>query len=75
MNIPYSGLKFMNMSISQKHLTAFTSMEMLGDQPNIQATLLNPDMYNPDFCLNWTDWKVPVPSNTYNSYTHNLDFA
>ena len=41
-----------------------------------QATLVNPDMCNPDFCLNRTDSKVPVPSyNTYNSYTHNTDFA
>ena len=41
----------------------------------VQATLLNPDMCNPDFRLNWTDWKVPVPSYTYNSYMHNSDFA
>ena len=26
---------------------------------NIQATLLNPDMCNPDFHINRTDWKVP----------------
>ena len=42
---------------------------------HIQATLLNPDMCNPDFHLNRTDWKAPVPSYTYNSYTHNPDFA
>ena len=41
----------------------------------IQATLLNPDMCYPDFRLNRTDLKVPVPSYTYNSYTHNSDFA
>ena len=41
----------------------------------IQATLLNPDMSNPDFRLNRTDWNVPVPSYTYNSYAHNPDFA
>ena len=41
----------------------------------IQATLHNPDMRNPDFRLNRTDWKVPVPSYTYNSYTHNPDLA
>ena len=41
----------------------------------IQATLLNPDMCNPDFCLNRTDWKVPVTSYTYHFYTHNPDFA
>ena len=41
----------------------------------IQATLLNPDMCNPDFRLKRTDWKVPVPSHTYNSYMHNPDFA
>ena len=41
----------------------------------IQATLLNPDMCNPDFRLNRTDRKVPVPSYTYNSYTHNPNFA
>ena len=41
----------------------------------IQATLLNPDMCNPDFRLNRSDWKVPVPFYTYNSYTHNLDFV
>ena len=41
----------------------------------IQATLLNPDMYNPDFHLNRTDWKVPVLFYTYNSYKHNPDFA
>ena len=28
-------------------------------------------MYNPDFRLNRTDWKVRVPSYTYNSYMHN----
>ena len=39
----------------------------------IQATMLNPDMCNPDFRLNQTDWKVAVPSYTYNSYTHNPD--
>ena len=41
------------------------------------ATQLNPDMCNPDFRLNLnrTDWKVLVPSYTYNSYTHNPDFA
>ena len=39
----------------------------------IQATLLNPDMCNPDFRLNRTDWKVLIPSHTYNSYTHNPD--
>ena len=38
----------------------------------LQATL---DMCNPDSCLNRTDWKVPVPSYTYNLYTHNTDFA
>ena len=37
--------------------------------------LFNPDMCNPDFRLNRTDWKVPVPSYTYNSHTHNPDFA
>ena len=42
---------------------------------DIQATLLNPDMSNPDFRLKRTDWKVPVPSYAYNSYTHNPDFA
>ena len=42
---------------------------------SIQATLLNPDMCNPDFRLNRTDWKVPAPFYTYNSYTHNSDFA
>ena len=41
----------------------------------IPATLLNPDMSNPNFRLNRTDWKVPVTSYTYNSYMHNLDFA
>ena len=42
----------------------------------IQATLLNnPEMCNPDFRLKRTDWKVPVPSYTYNSYTYNPDFA
>ena len=42
---------------------------------SLQATLLNPDMGNPDFRLNRTDWKVPAPSYSYNSYTHNTDFA
>ena len=37
----------------------------------IQATLLNLDMCNLDFRLNRTDWKVPVPTYIYNSYTHN----
>ena len=41
----------------------------------VQATLLNPDMCNPDFRLNRADGKVPVPSFTYPSYTHNPDFA
>ena len=41
----------------------------------IQATLLNPDMCNPDFRLNRTDGKVPVLFYTYNSYMHNPDFA
>ena len=41
----------------------------------IRATLLNPDMCNPDFRLNRTVWKAPVPSYTYNSYAHNPDFA
>ena len=41
----------------------------------VHATLVNPDMCNPDFRLNRTDWKVPVPSYTYISYTHNPDFA
>ena len=41
----------------------------------VQATLLNPDMCNPDFRLNRTDWKFPVPSYTYDSYTNNPDFA
>ena len=41
----------------------------------VQATLLNPDMCNPDFRLNRTNWKIPVTSYTYNSYTHNSDFA
>ena len=41
----------------------------------VQGTLLNPYMCNPDFRLNRTDWKVPVPSYTYNFYTHNPDFA
>ena len=41
----------------------------------IQTTMLNPDMCNPDFHLNRTDWKVTIPSHTYNSYTHNPDFA
>ena len=47
------------------------------DIRQIQATLLNPDMCNPDLCLNRTDWKVPVPSYTYmyDSYTHTPDFA
>ena len=40
-----------------------------------QATLLNPDMCNPDFRLNRTDKKVPVLSYTYNSYTHNSELA
>ena len=42
---------------------------------HIQATLLNPDMCNQDFRLNRTDWKVPVPSYTYDSFMHNSDFA
>ena len=42
---------------------------------HIQATLLNPDMCNPDFRPERTDWKVPVHSYTYISYTHNPDFA
>ena len=41
----------------------------------IQATLLNPDICNPNFRLNRTYWKVPVPSYTKNSYKHNPDFA
>ena len=41
----------------------------------IQETQLNPDMCNTDFCLNRTDWNVPVPSYKHNSYTHNPDFA
>ena len=41
----------------------------------VQATLLNPDMCNPDFRLNRTDGKVPVPSYTYNTYAHNPEFA
>ena len=41
----------------------------------IPTTLLNPDMFNPDFRLNRTDWKVLIPSHTFNSYTHNPDFA
>ena len=41
----------------------------------IQATLLGPDMCNPDVRLNRTDWKVPVPSYKYNSFIHNPDFA
>ena len=44
-----------------------------------KATPLNPDLCDPDFRLNRTDCKVPVPSYTYtgtsNSYTHNPDFA
>ena len=39
----------------------------------IQAILLNSDMCNPDFRLNRTNLEVPVPSYTYNSYTHNPD--
>ena len=39
----------------------------------IQATLLNLDMCNPDFRLNRTDWKVPVPSYANNFYAHNPD--
>ena len=39
----------------------------------VLATLLNPYTCNPDFRLNRTNWKVPVPSYTYNSYTHNPD--
>ena len=42
---------------------------------HVQATLLNPKMCNPDFRLSRTDWKVPVPSYTYNSYAHNPEFA
>ena len=42
---------------------------------HVHATLLNPDMCNPDFRLNRTDWKVPGSSYTYNSYTHNPDFV
>ena len=34
------------------------------------SNLLNPDLCNPDFRLNRTDWKVVIPS-----YTHNPDFA
>ena len=45
------------------------------DVYKVQATLLNTDMCSPDFRLNRTDWKVPASSNTYNSYTHNPDFA
>ena len=43
----------------------------------IQATLLNPDMCNPYFRINRTDWNVQVPSYTRNSYMymHNPDFA
>ena len=36
---------------------------------------VNPDMCNKNFCLNRTDWKLLVPSYTYNSYTHNPEFA
>ena len=39
----------------------------------LQVTLLNLDMCNPDFRLNRTDWKVSVLFYTYNSYTHNPD--
>ena len=39
------------------------------------ATLLYPDMCNQDFCRNRTNWKVTGPSYTYDSYTHNPDFA
>ena len=41
----------------------------------VQATLFNPDVCNPDFRQNQTDWKVPLLSYTYSSYTHNPDFA
>ena len=41
----------------------------------LQATLLNPNMCNPDFRQNRTDWNVPVPSYTYKSYMHNSYFA
>ena len=39
------------------------------------SPLLNPDLCNPDFRLNRTDWKVMIPSYTFYSYTHNPDFA
>ena len=42
---------------------------------SLQATLLNLDICNPDFRLNGTDLKVPVPTFTYNFYMHNPDFA
>ena len=59
-----SGIK-VDFSIVSNHIFSKT----------VQATLLNPDMCNPDFCLNRTDWKVPVPSFIYNCYTRNTDFA
>ena len=43
---------------------------MIGEVRGMIVNTGNPDMCNPDFCLNRTDWKVPVPSYTYNSYTH-----
>ena len=62
-------------------MTRVTVMMKYDDSENCdedkdkQATLLNPDMCTPDFRLNRTDWKVPVPSYSYNSYMHNPDFA
>ena len=49
--------------------------QRFGIHKSIQATLLNPDMCNPDFRLNRTVWKVTFPSYTYKYYTHNPDFA
>ena len=67
-----SGLVYITMCVMliMIHIQSASSGDRI-----IKATLLNPDMCNPDFRLSRIDRKVPVLSYTYYSYMHNPDFA